>query len=120
VSYYGDLWRESFHVFGFAREITLGDEQREIGILVSGFLEHLVERPLHLLPDGIPVGTDHHAAADRAVIGQLGTSDDLVVPGAEVRSAGGQALGISHGAAPGSIGQTTGARPPPGYQSGDL
>ena len=71
---------------------ALRDEQREVGVLVAGVLEHLVERALHLLPDGVAVRPDDHAAAHRAVVGQLGPGDQLVVPGTEISGAGGERL----------------------------
>ena len=51
-------------MLGLAAEEGLGDEEREVRVLVSGFLEHAVENMLHLLPDGVSVGLDDHAAAD--------------------------------------------------------
>jgi hypothetical protein len=96
VRHHGGLGREAFHVLRLAREEALGNEERKVRVLVAGLLEHDVERALHLLPDGVAVGPDDHAAPDRAVVGQLGFHDQLVVPGAEVRGAGREGLVVSH------------------------
>jgi hypothetical protein len=64
----------------FLGEEALGDEQREVGVRVPGVLEHPVEGPLHLLPDGIAVRLDDHAAADVAVLGQPGVLHDIEIP----------------------------------------
>ena len=80
VRHHGALLRESGHVLGLAAEEGLGDEEREVGVLVSGFLEHAVENMLHLLPDGVSVGLDDHAAADGGLLGQVGLHHEVVVP----------------------------------------
>ena len=86
------LRRETLDVFGFLVQEALGDEQGEIGVLMAGFLEHPVERPLDLLPDGVAVGADHHAASYRAVIGQLRLDYQLVVPGGKIAGPGCQSF----------------------------
>ena len=90
------LLGEALDVLGFFRQVGNRDEQREIGVLVAGVLEHPVQGPLHLLPDGVSVGPDDHAAAHRAVVGQLGPGDQLVVPGREVLGTGGESLTLCH------------------------
>ena len=55
-----------------ARRKRLGDEEREVGVDVAGVLEHAVEGALHLLPDGVAVRLDDHAAAHVGVLGQAG------------------------------------------------
>jgi hypothetical protein len=62
----------------------LRDQQREVGVLVAGRLDALIEQPLHVLPQAEPVGADHHAAAHRGVIGELRLAHHLVVPAGEV------------------------------------
>ena len=56
------------------------DEQREVGVLVAGRLEHVVERALHVLPDRVAPRLDDHAAAHRRVLGEVRAGDDLLVP----------------------------------------
>src|SRR2546422_9847669 len=79
---YTTLFRS--HVLGLAREEALGDEQREVGVLVPRRLEHRVQGALHQLPHAVAEGPDDHAAADRRVIGQLRLLDDVGIPLAEV------------------------------------
>ena len=64
----------------FLGQERLGDEQREVGVDVAGVLEHAVEGPLHLLPDGVAVRLDDHAAAHVGVLGQAGALDDVEIP----------------------------------------
>ena len=71
---------EAFDVLGFLLQKALGNEHREIGVLMSGFLEHAVERLLHLFPDGIAVGTNDHAALDGRVVGQFSGGNNVGVP----------------------------------------
>src|SRR5438034_3247867 len=85
-----------FRSLGLLREKALRDEQREIGVLVAGRPEHVVQGALHQLPNAITVGSDHHAAAHRRVIRQLGLHDDVVVPLSEILGAGSDLLGLGH------------------------
>src|SRR5262249_18815072 len=67
------------HLFFFGKE-RFRNEEREIGVNVACLLEHAVERPLHLLPDGVAVWPNDHAAADVGILRQLGPVDDVEVP----------------------------------------
>jgi len=95
MGHHGGFGGKSLDVFRFLRQKTLGNEEREIRVLMPGVLEHPVEATLHLLPDGIPVGTDHHAPAHRTVIGEFGAQHEFVVPGVEVLRPGSQTF-VSH------------------------
>ena len=64
--------------------------------MASG-LEHVIEGALHPLPDAVPMGPDDHTPSHRRVVGELRTQDQLVVPLAEVISARGQLLIVTHG-----------------------
>ncbi len=77
---HGALLGKAGHVFRFPAEEALGDEQREIGVLHAGFLEHAVQDVLHLLPDGIAVGFDDHAAANGGLLCQIGLDYQVVIP----------------------------------------
>ena len=79
-----ELGRESLDVLGLALHVALRDEQREVGVLVPGGLDPAVQVRLQQLPDPVPVRPDHHAAADRSPVHQLGAEDHVVVPGREV------------------------------------
>ena len=80
VGDHGALFGEAFDMLGFTAEERLGDEEGEIGVLVAGGLEHVVEGALHLLPDGVAVGFDDHAAADGGILGQVGAYYKFIVP----------------------------------------
>ena len=56
----------------FLGEERLGNEQRKVGVDVAGVLEHAIEGALHLLPDGVAVRLDDHAAAHVGVLRQAG------------------------------------------------
>ena len=55
----------------FAIEGRLREEQREIGVLVTCRLEHLVQGGLHQFPDPIAVRPNDHATPDRGMTRQL-------------------------------------------------
>ena len=57
-----------------------GDEQREIGVLVAGLFDALIEPALDRLPDRVAMGLDDHAAAHWRVLAQPGLIDDIQVP----------------------------------------
>ena len=61
VGYHRAFFGESFGVFFFFFEEAFGNEQREIGIHVTCFFEHIIELTLHFLPNGITIGFDNHA-----------------------------------------------------------
>ncbi len=77
---HGALLGESRHMLGLTAEEGLGDEEREIGVLHAGALEHAVQRGLHLLPDGVSVGFDDHAAAHGGLLCEIGFQGQVVVP----------------------------------------
>ena len=62
MGHHGALLGEAGYVLGLLAEEGFGDEQREIGVLHAGGLEHIVKGPLHLLPYGIAIGFNHHTS----------------------------------------------------------
>ena len=76
----GTLLGKPLGHFLFLGQERLGNEEGEIGVDVPGILEHAVEGPLHLLPDGKPMRLDDHAAAHVGVLGQAGMLDDIEIP----------------------------------------
>ncbi len=94
--HHGGLRGEPLHVLGLLRQQALGDEHREVGVLVARLLEHIVERALDELPDGVPVRADHHAPTNGRVVGELRLQHDLVVPGREVLLSRGQSALFRH------------------------
>ncbi len=80
VGHHGALLGEALHMVRLAREERFGDEEREIGVLVSRLFEHVVQHALHLLPDGVTVGFDYHTSSDGRIFGQTGLHNEVVVP----------------------------------------
>jgi len=87
------LRRESLDVLRLPMDEALRDEEREVGILVPGGLDHPVQGGDDLLPDGVPVRADDHTAAHGRVIGEFGDLDDVLVPAREILRAGSDAFG---------------------------
>ena len=56
----GELGGEALDVLGLASQVALGDEEREVGVLVAGRLDPAVELALEQLPDAVAVGADDH------------------------------------------------------------
>ena len=71
---------EALDVLGLLLQVAQRNEQREVGVLVAGGLEHPVEQPLHVLPERVAPRLDDHAAADVGVLGEIGRPDDLLIP----------------------------------------
>ncbi len=71
---------ETFDMLRFLLHIAQRNEEREIGVLMPGRLEHGVERALHVFPDAVAPGLDHHAAAHVARLRHVGRADDLLIP----------------------------------------
>lgn len=82
------LWRESLHVVRLLLKETVGDELREVGILVARLLEPCIQVRLHALPQCVTVGADDHGATHRAIVGKLGLPHDVQVPAGEVLALG--------------------------------
>jgi len=86
---------EAFHVIRFTRQERLRDEDGEVGVRVTGVLEHAVQTRLHVLPKGVPIRADDHATANRGIVSQLGRLDDVQVPLGIIGFSGSD--GLSHG-----------------------
>src|SRR5437899_648794 len=91
-----DFLRETFHMLGFLGEEAHRDEQREVRIAVPRRAEHVVQGALHQLPDAIAVWTNHHAAPHRRIVRQLGLSNDVPVPLAEILGAWRDLFSLCH------------------------
>ena len=68
----GAFLGEALDVLGLLFQKAQRDEQREIGVLMAGLLEHPIEHALHVFPEGIAPRLDHHAAAHGGILGQIG------------------------------------------------
>ena len=89
VGHHRHLLGEALDVLRLLLEIAQWDQEREVGVDGAGFLDRIVERALHQLPDPVAPGADHHRAADVVELGDLGVADDALEPLSEVLSAGG-------------------------------
>src|SRR6266404_1770674 len=76
----GALFRKTFNVLRFLREITQRNEEREIGVAMAGCAKHRVEMSLHVFPDAVTPRPDDHATAHVRGLGQLGCANDLLIP----------------------------------------
>ena len=76
----GAFLREAFDVRGFLLQEGQRNEQREVGVLVAGRLEHLIQHPLHVLPQRVAPRLDHHASAHGRILGEVRGTDDLLIP----------------------------------------
>ena len=79
---------KAFDVLGFFFEEAQRDEEREVGVDVSGRLEHGVQLALHVLPNPPAPRFDDHAAADIGIFREIGGLDDLLIPFGKVVGAG--------------------------------
>ena len=78
---------ESLNVLRFLLKKAFRYEEREICVLMAGFLEHAVQCLLHLFPYGVTVGPDDHAALNRRVIREFRSGDHVGVPSGKVFAA---------------------------------
>ena len=76
----GTFLGETFDVRSLLAQVTLGDEQREVSVHVSGVLELAIEHLFHALPNGETVWLDDHTPLYITVLGEVGLDDNLVVP----------------------------------------
>ncbi len=76
----GAFLREALDVRRLLLQERQRDEQREVRVLMAGRLEHVVERALHVLPQGVAPRLDDHAAANGRVLGEVRGPDDLLIP----------------------------------------
>ncbi|OQB54976.1 MAG: hypothetical protein BWX98_02177 [Candidatus Aminicenantes bacterium ADurb.Bin147] len=88
----GDFRSESFDVLGFLLEEALRDEQREIGVDVTGGFDPEIQGFLDVFPNGVAVGSDDHHPFHRGIIGQLGFLDDFGVPAGKILALRGDLL----------------------------
>ena len=80
VGHHRALLGEALDVLGLPLQVAQRDEQREVGVGVAGVLEHAVEDALHVLPQRVAPRLDHHAAAHRRQLRQVGGAHHLLIP----------------------------------------
>ena len=71
---------ETLNMFGFLREITQRNEEREIGVAMAGGAKHRVEMMLHVFPDAVAPRANDHATADIGRFRHRGGPDHLLIP----------------------------------------
>src|SRR5438552_16652448 len=74
------LRRKPLDMLRFFLQKTTRNEQREVSIDHSSFLETCIQETLNMFPNGITIRSNNHAAAHRSVVGQLCFTYYLVVP----------------------------------------
>ena len=84
VRYPCTLRREAFNVVGFLLQQAFRNENRHCYILVTGLLEHTVQRVLDVLPQRLCVRTHDDTALYRRIIGHFSLFNNICVPLREV------------------------------------
>ena len=56
------------------------NEEREVGVLVAGRLEHGIQGFANVLPYGVAPRLNHHTSAHRSVLRQVRRFDYLLIP----------------------------------------
>ena len=98
VGDHGQLRGEALDVLLLLLQEARRDEERERDVPGARLLDPPVHVGLHELPDRVAPRPDDHGSPHRAVLGQLGARDDLLIPGGEVLRLRGE-YGLGHGAA---------------------
>ena len=80
VCHHSALLCKTLHMVGLTAEERLRDKQWEIGIHVACGLKHIIELTLHLLPDCISVGLNHHAASHCRLLCKVGFHNKFIIP----------------------------------------
>ena len=84
VRHHGALLGKALNVLGLLAEKGDGDKEGEVGVLRARRLDPLVQVVADVLPQRHAVGLDHHAAAHRALIHQVGGGDHFLIPLREI------------------------------------
>ena len=77
---YSALLGEAFDVRSLLLQVAQRDEKWEIGVAVTGCLEHPVEDGLHSLPESVAPRLDDHATSHFGILGEIGRPNDLLIP----------------------------------------
>ena len=91
----GALRGEALHMVLLLLEQGLGNQHREIDVLVARLLEAAVQLALDVLPDGVAVGPVDEHALDGGVVDELRLFADVGVPLGKVRVPGGDGVHLS-------------------------
>ena len=71
---------KTFYMLCFTTEERFWNKQREIGVLYSGFFEHLIKSALHLFPYCIAIRLDNHATAHSSLFSQVSLDYQIIIP----------------------------------------
>src|SRR5258708_20911634 len=71
---------KTFHVLGLFFHVAERDEEREIGVAVSGRFEHCIELLLDIFPNAKAPWLDHHAAAYFRALSEISGPNNLLIP----------------------------------------
>src|SRR5205823_15025323 len=77
---HGTLVGKAFDVVSFVRVITQRNDERKMGVEVTGGANHRVQLTLHVFPDPIAPRTNDHAPAHLRRLGQFGGANHLLMP----------------------------------------
>src|SRR3546814_15122519 len=80
MSHHCAFLSKAFHMRGFLCKKGFGNKKREICIGMAGIFKHLVQRSLHLFPDGIAVWLDHHASPYCGMLSTPGFPGPVIIP----------------------------------------
>src|SRR5438309_730377 len=83
----GAFFGEAFDVFRFLREIAQRNEEWEIGVAMTSGTKHGIQLTLHVFPNPVTPGSNHHATAYVGGLGQLRRADRLLIPLGKVLTA---------------------------------
>ena len=88
----GHLGGKALHVVLLLLEQALGDEDGHGHVLMAGGLEHAVQDVGDVLPDGVAVGAQDHAALHAGIVHQLRLEAHVGVPLGKILVDGGDGL----------------------------
>ena len=80
VSYNSTLLSKALNVLSLTTKERLRDKKREICILHTSLLEHLIQLLLHLLPDSIAVRFDYHTTTYCRLLCEISLHHEIIVP----------------------------------------
>ena len=84
VSYNRHFLGKAIDVVCLTFKIGKRDEEREIGVVDTGFFDPVVHQALNALPNAITPRLDHHAAAHARLFSEVGSANDFLIPFGEI------------------------------------
>ena len=90
VSHHCALLSESLDMLRLFAEERFRDQQGEIGVDMACLLEFIIEYALHLFPNRIAIGLDHHATTHSGVLSQISLDNQILIPLRVIHTPGGK------------------------------